>query len=281
MSAAIRFVEMNAKLALRTIRVPMFPLPRLEAMESPVHRQLERSVASLQKARAIRSGAKLAGNEASPRPTRDAVDQRWLKLWHPYSERAVMASSVRGYAWGRSIQEHETLEATMPSFFSLSSGSEATTLMDWIAATSRLLGTSRPGIRTSDVFSARNDAGYRSLFPPQTMIAERIEQIHRFVCLNKDRHPVFTAVVAMVALTSCHPLYDGNGRMGRILFNAIFRECRVTSLDYIPLYDFFWISGLGYEIRVMSARNDDDWVPLFEYFGDLFDVGLVDEATSS
>jgi hypothetical protein len=44
---------------------------------------------------------------------------------------------------------------------------------------------------------------------------------------------------------------------------------------YIPLYEIFWVSGFGYEIRVLAAVTTDEWPPLFEYVMDLSRICLT------
>ncbi|WP_415207812.1 Fic family protein [Rudaea sp.] len=86
-------------------------------------------------------------------------------------------------------------------------------------------------------------------------------------------HPLLTALVSMVAITNCHPFRDGNGRTSRVMSNSALCSAQLLRENvYIPLYECFWLSHRGYEIRVRIAEIKDDWEPLMQYICDVVSV---------
>ncbi|WP_248732142.1 Fic family protein [Pseudomonas sp. MWU13-2517] len=78
--------------------------------------------------------------------------------------------------------------------------------------------------------------------------------------LPSSRQDLLGASVAAVGLMNCHPFLDGNGRLARVLFNALMGR---TSQNYIPLYDFYNCSPGAHVLRIRQAElfgEWDDWV---------------------
>ncbi len=78
--------------------------------------------------------------------------------------------------------------------------------------------------------------------------------------LPSSRQDLLGASVATVGLMNCHPFLDGNGRLARVLFNALMGS---TSQNYIPLYDFYNCSPGAHVLRIRQAElfgEWDDWV---------------------
>lgn len=78
--------------------------------------------------------------------------------------------------------------------------------------------------------------------------------------LPSSRQDLLGASVATVGLMNCHPFLDGNGRLARVLFNALMGR---TSQNYIPLYDFYNCSPGAHVLRIRQAElfgEWDDWV---------------------
>jgi Fic/DOC family len=209
------------------------------------------------------------------RPTRQVVDEALLPLWHDLSDEVLDRANDARYSSSRTASERDLLGRLYSNFCCALNSSDAGAFIQWVKDASTGLGTSTSGIRTANVFTRRNVDGDRFRYPPASMIEGRLEEIHRFIRHSCNKSPVFTATVAMVALTNCHPLPDGNGRTSRMLFNAILRLMTPMEAPYIPLYEIFWVSGFGYEIRVLAAVTTDEWLPLFEYVMDISRICLT------
>lgn len=101
-------------------------------------------------------------------------------------------------------------------------------------------------------------------FPAPDEIVPRLWQIFECLSFNYTRHPVFAATVALSAISSLHPLSDGNGRLSRVMFNIIIAKRFGLDL-YIPLYELSEISRGGYIISVREAQYNNSWTSLSQF----------------
>jgi hypothetical protein len=269
----LTFLKMKPR---RTRIVPLFPLPSLESLPYSVASNLRKTSENLERGQLSRSTLDCHCVEGLPRPPREAVSGAF-RLWHPLSEDAILRAGSRIYDPARTRIELGVFESKLDGFSAAIASDEPSSFSRWLNDASVALGIDRPGIRRSDIFTRRNTEGFRSKFPSATMIDNRMEELHRFIRRTIRKSPLFSATVAMVAMTNCHPFHDGNGRMSRILFNVILHIGGVSRNGYVPMYEMLWISGFGFEIRVMSAESFDCWEPLFSYMKDLSDICFTTE----
>jgi hypothetical protein len=248
-----------------TFKYTLFPLPSLSQWIDrfgPFFGEIEANFRNISLPQPILEADRLKDRL---RPPRHVVDEALLPLWHDFSDEVLNRANDALYSSHRTASERSSLDRLYSDFCYALKSNDACYFIQWVKDASSCLATSASGIRIADVFTRRNIDGDRFQYPPAPMIEGRLEEIHRFIRYNGLKSPIFTATVAMVALTNCHPLRDGNGRTSRMLFNAILRLMAPLEAAYLPLYEIFWVSGFGYEIRALAAVTKDEWLPLFEY----------------
>ncbi|MFN7127787.1 MAG: Fic family protein [Brevundimonas sp.] len=74
--------------------------------------------------------------------------------------------------------------------------------------------------RDGPVFTSPDAEGVRVVFPRPGTFPTRLTALHRHLA-EDSAPPVFRGMIALVALTNCHPFWDGNGRTARIVANLI------------------------------------------------------------
>jgi len=266
-----------------TTRVDLFPLPLAGDWCASLGAEIcamELSLASGTRKIVVPDSSRLRHHS---RPRRDQLDSSIHFLWDRSSDEAVLRPFADMFSPGRSLLESQILSEHFADFSQAFKSRSAISFLELVLETAPLISNLAQGFRTNDVYSSRDCNGYRKKFSNPYAIIQRMEEIHRFVYQNVFRHPIFTAVVSAVAITNCHPLMDGNGRLSRIVFNAIIRLCDLAKL-YLPLYEIFWISGCCYELNVRRAEIFDDWKPLFLYFKNavrlLFEGDIFNESNS-
>jgi hypothetical protein len=123
-------------------------------------------------------------------------------------------------------------------------------------------------IRTSGVGAAPDTKGDTIVFPAAGHVSAALASIGDQVRSVRSS-PLFSATVVLARIVNCHPFLDGNGRVGRILFNSILMNCGLDRKSYIPLYDVFRCTDGGYEIRLRMAETQDKWDDLLCYMSDV------------
>ncbi|MGR0116374.1 Fic family protein [Ralstonia pseudosolanacearum] len=127
--------------------------------------------------------------------------------------------------------------------------------------------TGRPmSIRATAHVRTRAERGASIAFPPAADIVPRMRVLLAFIRQEDGSTALFKAMVALVALTNCHPYANGNGRMARWLFNGVLRwRGGLSSGAYVPLLAFFERSQGGFLIRQRRAEIYGDWDDLALY----------------
>lgn len=72
-------------------------------------------------------------------------------------------------------------------------------------------------------------------------------------------------MLALVGISNCHPLYDGNGRTSRIIANAMMNDPAEAPAFYLPIKEIAAFSRGGYLLRVRQAELRDEWLPLANF----------------
>ena len=139
----------------------------------------------------------------------------------------------------------------------------------------RLTGV-RGGWRTGGISTAQDLQGNRIRFPPHSCVRPQMEQLRRLLRHGVvDRPAVFTATMALVLLTNCHPFRDGNGRVARVLFNHILRTGGMRAGVYVPVYELVARSEGGYLIAVRQGELRGDWEPLLKFVMNMLGVHVA------
>lgn len=136
--------------------------------------------------------------------------------------------------------------------------------VDAISAISVTL-TGNPRLRDRPVRTSSDQAGRFVVFPPPLAVPVQLGRIARALHVAADQPMVFRAMLALVGISNCHPLCDGNGRTSRIIANAIMNDPAVAPDFYLPIREIAVFSRGGYLVRVRQAELQDDWLPLASF----------------
>lgn len=118
--------------------------------------------------------------------------------------------------------------------------------------------------RVGNVFSSGDLTGYRVVYPSISN-ASRCFEFNRYL-VNEfySISPTLTATAVLCCIFTCHPLKDGNGRLGRILFNQLF-NFNSNSDFYLPLYDIAAASAGGWLYSLRHVQLDNNWTPIANF----------------
>lgn len=117
------------------------------------------------------------------------------------------------------------------------------------------------GLRHCGVRSKPDLLGNYVVFPPAATVRPSLQQLHAFLRENIERDRTLSATVAMVAICNIHPFTDGNGRLSRLLFNAIINFDREIC-PYIPLHELGRTSRGSLLIYMRLAQYRGEWSPI-------------------
>lgn len=115
--------------------------------------------------------------------------------------------------------------------------------------------------RVQEIRTAPDRNGQCVAYPSASHIPEQLKRIHEHWVRHVPDEPGWAALVVMTALTNLHPFDDGNGRLGRILFNWTLNQ-RKEHVLYLPIYELAALSRGGYLIRLRQAQYHSQWEPL-------------------
>lgn len=134
----------------------------------------------------------------------------------------------------------------------------------------------RSGWRTGPIGTAADKRGNSILFPPVAHTRSQMERLRELLDTGARTVPaIFTAAMALVLLTNCHPFRDGNGRVGRILFNHALRRGGMPRGVYVPFSELAGRSEGGYLIALRQGELRGQWGPLLEFVMTILDVHRV------
>lgn len=142
----------------------------------------------------------------------------------------------------------------MDSSFFFKEGFLETTLLSVV---STLLGI-RQSFREVDVFIDSDRHGVSVRYPPSELVKPHLEFIDRVV--RDDALPtVYKAIVAYVTLIAAHPFLDSNGRVARILFNAILFSGTDNLAPYIPIRHLSALSQGAMSLHLRRVFHHGHW----------------------
>ncbi|CAM5507325.1 Fido domain-containing protein OS=Sphingobium scionense OX=1404341 GN=GGQ90_001868 PE=4 SV=1 [Sphingobium scionense] len=118
--------------------------------------------------------------------------------------------------------------------------------------------------RKTDVNTAPDAYGNRVFYPSADNIISSIINIKNY-CMGGGIG-LRKAIISQAILVNSHPFHDGNGRVGRILFNLTMQYSGASDNFYIPLKIFSNMATGGYELSLREAEIFGRWTPLISYF---------------
>lgn len=132
---------------------------------------------------------------------------------------------------------------------------------DALCQTASLLRGETTEIRTNPVYSLSGHHDFWE-YPSHTVLESQLSRLFDVLVRRSDVE-MHRSMVALVATTALHPFNDGNGRVSRVLFNALLGG--VSSKNYIPLKEIQLASRGGYIIKLRQAWIQQNWTPMAEF----------------
>lgn len=127
--------------------------------------------------------------------------------------------------------------------------------------------------RTGPVFTSADTAGVRLVFPRPGTFKTRFGALSAY--LQQSRSPAaIRAMVALVAITNCHPFLDGNGRTGRIVWNILMNGS-TRRFRYLDLKALGNRPPGNLTLYMRSAELHGDWVGLLSFLTAALGSGTV------
>lgn len=160
---------------------------------------------------------------------------------------------------GRSLEELSTL--TRIGLPAVNRDIDFRTFCDVLQLINAATSEGRTAFRVQEVRTAPDRNGQCVAYPTASHIPEQLKRIHEHWAQHVSGEPGWAALVVMTALTNLHPFDDGNGRLGRILFNWTLNQ-RKEHVLYLPIYELAALSRGGYLIRLRQAQYHSQWEAL-------------------
>ncbi|MDQ8756909.1 Fic family protein [Sphingosinicella sp. LHD-64] len=207
-----------------------------------------------------------------PLPTdilREAPKTHFLRLQHPLSE-YFMALNVVPSQPDRSHSECEALKWVNERFGPLENSSRSA-FKSQLASLNKRLMNGASEWRRDDICLNGDRDGNSVRFPAAAAIPEQLDSIRSILVQDYEEPTIFRATMALALLVNCHPFVDGNGRVGRSLFNYALRQGGMPTNVYFPFYEIARQSRGGYEIALRCAEVRGDWQPLLRFVLDMIE----------
>lgn len=192
-------------------------------------------------------------------------------LAHPLADR--MIPSEAGVAEARAAEGQIAASASASFHAALNCSSPR----DFIGALeeigSRLLGVPTV-VRASGAATIVGGDGRYVRYPSPDRILARLGELHTVLQRSRAQPPVFSAALALVAITNCHPFKDGNGRVARIVFNLVLQGADGKG-PYVPLYDLGNRPWGSLTLLMRAAELHEKWEELFDFLAAAFEVSRM------
>lgn len=123
----------------------------------------------------------------------------------------------------------------------------------------------RRGFRRLPIGTQIDAHGDTRIYPPASRIEHQLSRLYRY--LHYAEEPaILKATVSFIAIVTAHPFYDGNGRVARIIFNAMIRSLSDVMFLYIPIKTLEILSGPGLILKIRRAQLFGHWAPIINFF---------------
>jgi hypothetical protein len=184
------------------------------------------------------------------------VSEQFLSLRTKHSDKYLDINANLKFDWNRTsgeIEVKKSIEGVHDIYLSASP-----------EKLFRIKGLSNLELRTGNIFSSGDLTGYRVIYPNAYNASRCFEFNRHLVDKFYSISPSLTATAVLCSIFTCHPLKDGNGRLGRILFNHIFSSNKNTDF-YLPLYDIAAVSAGGWLYSLRHVQLDNNWTPIANF----------------
>lgn len=121
------------------------------------------------------------------------------------------------------------------------------------------------GLRTGPVVLRSQDGCTLLKMVEARDAAERLDQLLSRLAEIGPGHGVSAAVQMLALVNNAHAFTDGNGRLGRALFNFCLHRAGLPEACFIPLKVLTVLSRGGYEVRLREAELYGRWDGLYAY----------------
>jgi hypothetical protein len=119
-------------------------------------------------------------------------------------------------------------------------------------------------LRRRDRCASPDRHGRYVIYPDPAGISEQLAAIAEWLASADRQVSAYRAMGTLVAITNCHPLDDGNGRLSRIIANIVTWSEKPAIL-YVPWREIALFSRGGFILRVREAEIRGDWQPLARF----------------
>ena len=123
-------------------------------------------------------------------------------------------------------------------------------------------------LRDMPVFSAADAEGYAIRYPPPDQARASLIASRAPLARYARETPGFAALAFMVVLGAAHPFEDGNGRVARLMSNAILQESGSAAI-YLPFHEVSYITDGSLILCLREAAYFGRWEPMAKWFHDL------------
>ncbi|WP_121037528.1 Fic family protein [Stenotrophomonas rhizophila] len=120
-------------------------------------------------------------------------------------------------------------------------------------------------LRTTPVWICSHDGHSQLPMVPADHSAKRLAQLLRLLADGAVGVGITAAVLVLALVNNAHAFCDGNGRLGRALFNFCLHRAGLPDQCFLPLKTLTVLSRGGYEIRLREAELCGRWDGLYAY----------------
>lgn len=161
------------------------------------------------------------------------------------------------------ILNKSVVESRVAQCISLTSNEAFETLHSTVIKIGRVIHRREHVQRRHPTTSIADPQGNKVVYCEHEEIEAHIQRISISSLELRHRSPVLAAIYVMVAISAVHPIRDGNGRLGRILFNMVMQAD--YGAPYIPLYELGQRSDGGWLLALRRAQIQNDWDCISSY----------------
>lgn len=194
-------------------------------------------------------------------PLWENASTEWLeKLKHRLSTH-YMARQIEEKHEDRTYYERNLVNAFSLSYDDIIKCSDFDAFWHFLSHCSGRINSQSPGIRTTTMRSSPDINGCYIRYIDYEYLVDGMKQIWTLI-LNPPSLCLFSAVVSTTALLVYHPFHGGNGRLCRLLLNAMLKR---DQDNYTPLHDIYNQSYGGYLIRSRQVQPFGEWDEIFSF----------------